>query len=249
MPAKKAAKTRRKLLVLIPDSRIREAARRKLPIFPPYDTRGLLADAQRSLAGRSLDEAVIDAYNQRCRSQFVQLLRALGGDPNDANFWQNAFLKLARIHHNLGGLVHRQRSTPANATAWTAKDEYILLCGVYALTQQGKTEREAIRSIADAGVFPHHERQPSQRLSGHATRVPGRDWRTSDDARRDALWRKYQRLRSNSRGMDSLARPFGIGLSNYETWLTELDSPSPLPRSSGDTGARRKGRIRKSPEV
>ena len=34
----------------------------------------------------------------------------------------------------------------------------ILLFGVYAMVQTGLSEREAVRTIADAEVFAHHER-------------------------------------------------------------------------------------------
>ena len=66
----------------------------------------------------------------------------------------------------------------------------ILLFGVYAMVQTGLSEREAVRTIADAEVFAHHERQPWQRPSGQ----------TSRRARQRALWRKYQRLREQAKG-------------------------------------------------
>jgi hypothetical protein len=173
-----------------------ELARRKLPIFDPYDTRKLLADARQSSADGSLDEAIDDTYHRHCRTQLAKLLRALGCDPNDANFWRSAFFKLASIHHNVGRLEHRAVRQIRNASSWTPRDEAVLLCGVAALTQLGDSERAAVRSIADSGIFPHHERRPSERLSGQATR----------NARRDALWQKFQCVRG-------MAFPYGKSAS------------------------------------
>src|SRR5262249_10256813 len=154
-------------------------------------------------------------YNQHLRSQTAQLVRALGVDSNDKDFWLNAIVKLARIHHNVGRLVHRQPRSPAKA--WTMEDESTLLCEVYVLVRTGLSEREAVRTIADAGVFPHQERRPWQRSSGHAARI----------ARQQALWRKYQRVRKQSGGPDSIARQLGIGVTDFELSLFGLGLPVP----------------------
>jgi hypothetical protein len=223
---------RRSRLLLLPAEDALEAARKQLPFFEPYDTRELLADAARTNDGIASDAAIADVYARHCRAQIVRLLRTLGCDPKDKQFWPKTFMKLARLHHNVGRLVHRQASRP-NAKAWTAKDESVLLCGVHALVQTGVSEREAIRTIADAKVFPHYERQGWQRPSGQPSQI----------ARQRALWRKYQRLRKQLEGPDPIARQLGIGVSNFEMFLTGLDLPAPSRPSSGDKGSARKERV------
>ena len=214
--------------VSLPSEDTLNAARKGLPFFESYDTRKLLADAAKANNGIASDAAITAMYNQHCRAQLVQLLRALGCDPKDKQFWPKALIKLATLHHNLGRLVHRQ-SSRRTAKTWTAQDESILLCGVYELVQTGLSEREAVRTIADAKVFPHYERRPWQRPSGQATR----------SARQAALWRKYQRVRERSKGPDSLARQLGIGVTDFEMFLTGLGLPAPST-VNGDKGRARK---------
>src|SRR6202023_3798417 len=91
-------------------------------------------------------------------------------------------------------------------------------------------EREAVRTIADAKVFPHYERRPWQRPSGRASRV----------ARQQALWRKYQRLRKQSKGTDPIARQLGIGVTDFEVLLTALGLPVPSVAPIGDKPRARK---------
>jgi hypothetical protein len=177
----------------------------------------LLADAAKANNGNASDAAIAAVYDQHCRDQMVQILRALGYDPKDKQFWPKSFLKLARLHHNLGRLVHHLRHAAGNATTWTAHDQSILLCGVYALVRTGLSEREAVRTIADAKVFPHHERRLGLRPSGQAQRR----------ARQTALWRKYQRLRAQSKGPDPIGRQLGIGVTDFEMLLTGLGLPVP----------------------
>jgi hypothetical protein len=106
----------------------------------------------------------------------------------------------------------------------------VLLQEVYALVQTGLSERAAVRTIADAKVFPHYERQPGQRPSGQASR----------GARQEALWRKYQRLRKQSRGPDQIARQLGVGVTNFEIFLTGLGLLAPSVAPSGDKPRARK---------
>jgi hypothetical protein len=221
---------RRGRSVYVPSEDTLDTARKQLPLFEPYDTRKLLADAARANNGNAKDAAIAAVYDRHCRVQMAQLLRSLGCDPKDKLFWPKSFMKLATLHHNLGRLVHRQLSR-RNAQTWTMQDESILLSGVYALVQTGLSEREAIRTIADANVFPYHERRSGQRPSGQASRI----------AREAALWRKYQRLRQQSKGPDLLARQLSIGLSDFEMFLTGLGLPTPSAVPSGDKPRARKG--------
>jgi hypothetical protein len=57
-----------------------EAERKGLPFFEPYDTRKLLAAAAKANNGKASDAAIAAVYDQHCRNQMVQLLRALGYD-------------------------------------------------------------------------------------------------------------------------------------------------------------------------
>jgi hypothetical protein len=229
MRSKRKRAARRSRSVWLPAEGTLEAARKELPFFEPYDTRKLLADAARANNGIASDAAITAVYNQHRLAQMVQLLRALGCDPKDKQFWPKALIKLATLHHNLGRLVHRQ-SSRRNAKTWTARDESLLLFKVYAMVQTGRSEREAVRTIADAEVFPHHERRSWQRPSGQASRR----------ARRSALWRKYQRLRERSRGPDPIARQLGIDVTDFEMILTGLGLPAPSAAPSGDKPHARK---------
>ena len=229
MRSKRKRADKRSRLFELPAEDILEAERKQLPFFEPYETGKLLADAARANNGPASDAAIADVYNEHWRAQIIQLLRALGCDPNDKQVLPKAFMKLARLHHNVGRLVHRLRSRP-NAKVWTPEDEANFLLGVYALVQRGLGEREAVRRIADAKVFPYYERQSSQRPSGHATRI----------ARQRALWRKYQRLRAQSRGPDPIGRQLAIGVTDFEMFLTGLGLPAPSAAPSGDKPRARK---------
>ena len=223
MGSKSKRTDRRSKSVWLPSEDTLDAARKQLPFFEPYETGKLLVDAARANNGVLSDAAISEVYNQHCLAQTAQLLRALGYDPNDKQFWPKAFIKLATLHHNVGRLVHRQR-LPSSAKAWTLEDESILLSGVYALMQTGLSERAAVRTIADAKIFPHYERRSFQRPSGRPSRI----------ARQRALWRKYERLRAQSKGPDPIARQLGIGVTEFEMFLTGLGLPVPSATPTGD---------------
>src|ERR1700730_2697473 len=146
MGSKSKRTDRRSKSVWLPSEDTLDSARNQLPFFEPYETGKLLVDAARANNGVLSDAAISEVYNQHCLAQTAQLLRALGYDPNDKQFWPKAFIKLARLHHNVGRLVHRQR-LPSSAKAWTLEDESILLSGVYALVQTGLSERASEQSL------------------------------------------------------------------------------------------------------
>jgi hypothetical protein len=106
MAAKSKRTDRRSKSVLLPSEETLNSAREQLPFFEPYDIRALLADAARANNGIASDAAITAAYNQHFRTQLVQLLRALGCDQKDKQFWPKALVKLAMLHHNLGRLAH-----------------------------------------------------------------------------------------------------------------------------------------------
>jgi len=229
MRSKRKRADQRSKSFYLPAEDILEAERKQLPFFEPYEARKLLADAARANKGNASDAAIADVYGRHVRAQITQLFRALGCDPNDPQFWPKAFMKLARLHHNVGRLVHHLRSRP-NAKVWTLEDESTLFIGVYELVQTGLSAREAIRMIADAEVFPYYERASWKRPSGQSSRI----------ARQEALWRKYQRLRKQSRGPDPIARQLGIGVSDFERFLISLGLPVPSAAPSGDKSRARK---------
>ena len=229
MRSKRKRADQRSRLVYLPEENTLEAERKQLPFFEPYETSTLLADAARANNGNATDAVIAEVYDQHWQDQAVQLLRALGCDPNDKQFWPKAFMKLARLHHNVGRLVHRLGLRP-NAKAWTVEDESTFLCAVAASVQGGLSEREAVRRIADANVFPYYERQSSQRPSGHASRI----------ARQRAHWRKYQRLQAQSKGPDRIGRQLGIGVTDFEMILAGLTLPAPSAAPSGDKPRARK---------
>jgi hypothetical protein len=227
MRSKRKRANQRSRSVCLPPEDSLEAERRQLPFFEPYETKRLLADAARANNENASDAAIADVYNKHWRAQTIQLVRALGCDPHDKQVWPKAFMKLARLHHNVGRLVHRLELRPK---AWTLQDEATFLCAVFASVQGGLSEREAVRRIADAKVFPHYERQSSQRLSGHPSRI----------ARRQALWRKYQRLRAQSKAPDRIGQQLGIGVTDFEMILAGLALPAPSAAPSGDKPRSRK---------
>src|SRR5262249_26034803 len=107
MRSKRKRTKQRSRSVYLPAEDTLEAERKQLPFFEPYETRKLLADAARTSNGNATDSVIADLYDHYCRAQAEQLLRALGCDPNDKQFWPKAFMKLARLHHNLGRLDDR----------------------------------------------------------------------------------------------------------------------------------------------
>ena len=104
MRSKRKRADKRSRLFELPAEDILEAERKQLPFFEPYETGKLLADAARANNGPASDAAIADVYNEHWRAQIIQLLRALGCDPNDKQVWPKAFMKLARLHHNVGRL-------------------------------------------------------------------------------------------------------------------------------------------------
>jgi hypothetical protein len=230
--------------ILFPGPAETKAWHQKLPRFQAYDTKKLLVDA-RALRkeNTSLDEAVNTAYGTLCRGQVAQLLRLLECDPKVAHFWRSAFIKLARIHHNVGGLVHKLPPQTLGARLWTSEAEAVLLMEVRRLMDGGFGENEAIKILAEnpsyASVFPYRAHRADERLKGHATRK----------ARVNALRRKYFRLMEDARSTPGpLQRALGRPReSSFEWFLWWRENSFPEPALTGDKGPRKKKRIRKSP--
>ena len=202
-----------------------EGLRDKLQL-EAYDTKELLADARNTAVnlGMSLDNAVKVVGQLNEDEQIKQLLEWLECDPDDPNVWRSAFIKLARIHHNVGRIVHKWSTKHVGRRSWTLQDETILLEGVVKLKDLGCSEREAIRIISEAEVFPHHERRAHERLKGRPTL----------EARTAALWAKLQRIKKNARRGDWLTSGGNTFDSTFEWSLYWLENPIPTPPAGGD---------------
>jgi hypothetical protein len=221
-------KRKRRMQTVLPrSSRAREALipaglevlRNKLQL-EAYDTKELLADARNAAMklGMSLDDAVKVVHQLNEDEQIKQLLEWLECDPDDPKVWRSAFIKLARIHHNVGRIVHKWSTKPVGRRSWTLEDEAQLLEGVVKLKASGCSEREAIRIISEGEVFPHHEHKAHERPKGRLTL----------EARTAALWAKLQRIKRNSRRRDWLSDGTTFE-SAFEWSLYWLENPIPTP--------------------
>jgi hypothetical protein len=229
-------KRKRRTQTALPRSGLRRAREAFIPAglevlrdelqLEAYDTKELLADARNAVVslGMSLDNAVKVVRQLNEDEQIKQLLEWLECDPDDPNVWRSAFIKLARIHHSVGRIVHKWSTKPVGRRSWTPEDETILLEGVVKLKGLGCSEREAIRIISEAEVFPHHERRAHERPKGRATL----------EARTGALWAKLQRIKKNARRGDWLTSGGNTFESTFEWSLYWLENPIPTPPAGGD---------------
>jgi hypothetical protein len=98
-----------------------------------------------------------------------------------------------------------------------------------------------VELIADEQLFPYHERGARERHAGEPSRV----------ARRNALWRKYQRVKPSKDSLcdsQSLARAMGtVQESAFEGYLSTLVTDWLLTPFTGDKPPRLKRRTFKSP--
>jgi hypothetical protein len=205
---------------LIPTEATMDLWRQRLSHFSPYKTKELLADAQ-ALKNETatLDDAISIALHKRKQIQVAKLLTELGFDSSNKDIWRDAFIKLAEIHHNVGRLLVQSFNKQISQGAWSQHDEAKLLREVFVLLNREHTQRSAIRIIADSGRLPYQERMPGQRINRRAARDANQDWRSTQDARRDALWQQYQRIRKKSEKTDHLSRVFANDMSVFEALI------------------------------
>jgi hypothetical protein len=194
--------------------------------FEPFDTKELLTQARELAESRNIapNDAVNEVLSAKEKDQLGELLRWLQCDASDENCWRSAFVKLARIHHNVGRLVHRRSANTLSARTWTSEEEAILLISVNRLKERGYSEREAIQLLADTRVardkwvFPHSERRSYERTPKETAR-----------SREGALWRKYMRLVSDGRAtLSPLSRALAPRFeTDLELMLWLLENPMP----------------------
>lgn len=197
---------------IFPPEGSREALREKLPQFQPHDISALIAEAK-STAKTDIDRAILVALRRRTNEQLLELLRCLGIDPSDRRAWEKGFYLLAFCHHGAGQISVYQSRTNRNAAKWTPSHDYLLLREVMIFTRNGLSERDAVKKLAadktKMSQFPY-------RPWGHSST------RSEAKNREDALWARWQRLKSAGRDHSSLARILGAddgGLSSMEALL------------------------------
>jgi hypothetical protein len=165
---------------LIPPPEELDTQRQRLRQFPPYATHELLAAAhKRESIKLTLDEAITLVHEERTNSQLTQLIEQLGLDPAAPDCWRDGFIRLAKLHHNVGRLIHRWTRKHNNAAEWTIAEQIELLWRVADFQRQGKSEREAVELVARGKL--------------RARRIPGRH--ASSKSRFRAFWQKYMRLK------------------------------------------------------
>jgi len=233
-----SATTRVERQFFIPSDLELESTVGKLPVFEPCDSANLLAEARtkRGMRHTPLDAAIDQIRNERKAAQLSELLAALGIDPAEKSAGWKAFVRLAELHHHVGRIVYRPKKHSPNGK-WTENDESDLLHWVKELMNCSEPcgEREAVNIIADAiadkNVFPYDPQKggPVGPLKGNPLKR----------ARRNALWRKYQRIKGARRGSNestwvSLVSLCGGFESAFELNLFYLERPDSAQLLAGD---------------
>jgi hypothetical protein len=216
--------------------------REALRVFDPCDTMIFLEDARaRTGSGIVTDDAVEQAMHELETDQVQELARAMDLDPQSPDFWKNACIRLAQIHHNVGRLVHRWTPRKGTHKSSLTKKRIILrhvdatmsinagrkdvitqenhkrIRWENAATKKNKmSERKAIRLLAK-----------SQKLD-YRDQMRGRK-RNTDKAREEALRRAYYRakksLATGPLGVTSTkeASMEAARLSNFERLLQSIE--------------------------
>ena len=218
----------------LPDETHIAAQRQALPNFDSYDTHQLLADAEvlakeAGTTGKrmTLDGAVIQARRALQAKQIEELTRAMGLDRHSPNFWHDAFMRLAEIHHNVGRLIHRWASSKKKSKSSLSRmwKQVLFVERVDALRGSG-SERETFRLLARM-----------RRVGGEWRLQPeGRNIK-DNRAREAALRRAYYRAKRNiASAKDMAAKPPSesltklvglLSLSDFERLLFEIENSRP----------------------
>ena len=133
-----AARSARRIVPLREIIRKNAKPRAKKPA-PSFPTALQLAQVTARL--RSLVHAG-EAAKVDC--ELAQLLVALGLDPASPAAWRDGFLMLAALYCGVG----MPRRTNRNAEKLSGSDNFILLCQISRLTDQGLTQEQAINKLA-----------------------------------------------------------------------------------------------------
>ncbi len=139
----------------------------------------------------------------------------LGIDPSRPDAWKVGFLLLAFYHHGAGQLAWFRRRTNANSATWKPEHD---LTEVIALKSRGFSESGAVRELAKnpgkRALFPYRPR-------GYSSKGGVKQ-------REAALWKRWQKLKAQSRDGTRLAEILGArtqALSPVEQLLYALDTP------------------------
>jgi hypothetical protein len=220
---------RKPLEVLIPSDEELELERKKLRKFESWDTKELFSQVNiRKNQYSTRDEAITAVRNERKHQQIIELLALLGIDPTERCAGWKAFIKLAEIHHEVGRVVHRFPQYDAHTKVWTQRNEFELLYWVNEFVNIGWSERAAVYEIADNETFPYLEQFKWERRLGGPSRA----------ARRNALWKKYMRIKPSKTSLyysQTLESALGAPTaSQFEDDLSLLVTAWYLQDSSGD---------------
>src|SRR5262249_33997994 len=120
----KARKQRSKISILPKEHKVK-SARRKLPVFGPYDLRSLITEAETNDKA-DFDTAFLFAFRRRNETQMKDLLRRLGVDPARSDAWQRGFFHLAVLHHGVGHLAWYPPRTNRNSATWSPTHDVAL---------------------------------------------------------------------------------------------------------------------------
>jgi len=238
MATKRARQPRRKLR-----RASRKVRRYNPPVFGPWNSHEI----------RTLAEAValrlrIDAVSARYVAlhalklwQVEEILKSLGCDPSTPD-WRSAFFKLARHFCNVGQV---RRARGGGTRKWTDEKESILLREMRRLHEQGLSERQALKRIADNPVFddvlPYTEQieviDRSIRTSGRKD-APRKGWESVEDRprerRMDALRKVWELLKGRIRS-DPKSLERALGLTKLPPGVMRIIShldifPEPKPK-------------------
>jgi hypothetical protein len=173
---------------LIPQIGWKEEQISRLTQFEPHKLDDIVQDAgatSKQLSNNA--DTVLTSFRRKNDEQIEQLLREMHIDLEQPDAWRKAFFKLAVIHHGVGGLsTTPPRQKNKNAAKWTSEHHLIFYQMMQVLLQEGKSERDAVKVIANDKT--RWEQFPNQGQNRPSS--------TSDDAskRQAAFWARWVKI-------------------------------------------------------
>ncbi len=194
----------------------------------------------------TVDEAMGVLRSFLRERQSVELIQAMGLDPNEPDAWREGFMQLAEIHYDVSRLVHRWK--PSRKKTKPTREQLSILVAVRERIDRGEanSERDAIWQLAKEGDLPYRPQRLGQGDPGYPGGDPGypespdalssRKPLSESENKREKAYRKRLALANRSVGdlNNSLSRALDVQHfdSNFEAllWLIENKaSLSPLP--------------------
>jgi hypothetical protein len=205
-----------------------KARRKKLPVFAAHDLRSLIGEAKASQRAGG-DLTLLTVFRRHNEAQLNELLRHLGIDPSQPDAWLRGFFFLAHYYQGVGRMAWYPRRANRNAATWTLTADLALLAEVTMLTNQGLSERGAIKKLAaDRGkrqLFPYRRQTLRHSAKG-----------TEQQQREANLRSRLQKLKTGARERGL----FGLNIEGqseepdfYERVLQHLDL-APLTTRAGE---------------